>query len=80
LLQIATFRQQKSKHQTELDLLAPTVQVSLWWALMTAGAFVWAFVGIPAALIFLLAAQFIAFRPLKRRKADGAEAAESESC
>ena len=63
------------KHKAVLSVPAPAVQFSLWCLLMILALPTWALAGTPIALITLLAAQFIPFRPGRLRFKDSAEAA-----
>ena len=67
------------KHKAVLSVPAPAVQFSLWCLLMILALLTWVLAGTPIALITLLAAQFIPFRPRRLRFKDGAEAANQSS-
>ncbi len=62
------------KHKAALSVPAPTVQVSLWWALMLGAVLAGTVFNTAIALIVLLAAQFIPFLARKQRAVDNAAA------
>ena len=64
------------RRKSALSVPGPTVQVSLWWALMIAALIAWMTVSISIALIILLAAQFIPFRARMQPKAGDTDAAK----
>jgi hypothetical protein len=64
------------KHKATLSVPAPTVQVSLWWALMIAAVLATIILNTAIALMILLATQFIPFRARKQPHASDTDAAK----